>query len=192
MQGRRLTKCEVTFDETSLGTSSGVAATSEGVQGKHNLLGCCGGADSYSSGVSAPTTSIPLKVESPLVGSLIDLRRIILGNRLGRVLLPGDVVTSNVAAMVQTVTCLTLWGLLPYTAGSSSNMGLFSTPSLMKRTSGVVERGLYLHEFGNHTRGPSDRGGCRPRSSSLENNGALDPFLLLTDPSPNSGRRGGQ
>jgi hypothetical protein len=57
---------------------------------------------------------------------------------------------------------------------------------------GVVERGLCLHEFGNRTRGPSNLGGCRPRSSSLENNGVLDPFLLLTDPSPNSGRRGGQ
>lgn len=135
VQGKRLTKCEVTFDETSLGTSSGVAATSEGVQGKHNLLGCYG-VDGYNSCVSAPTASIPLKVESPLVGTLIDLRRLILGNRLGQVLLPGDVVTSNVAAMVQTVACLTLWGLLPYTVGSSSKMGLLSTPSLMKRTSG--------------------------------------------------------
>jgi hypothetical protein len=80
---------------------------------------------------------IPLPEEPTLVRRFVDLRRLILEDRLDWVLFPDSLMTLDIASPIPTEMCLTLHRLLPCTVGLSSEMGLSSMPSLMKRILGL-------------------------------------------------------
>jgi hypothetical protein len=81
-------------------------------------------------------SGIAVLVEWLVVRSLSCFRRLVPGYGLSGIPFSGFMVTPNVTTLVSTLVCLTLWGLLPQTVGSSSKMGVSSTLPWIKRTSG--------------------------------------------------------
>lgn len=70
--------------------------------------------------VLVPTMGVPLHVEYALVQGLVYLGRLILRNRLGWVLLPGGMVTVDVAALILDGDVPHTLEVPPCTVGSSS------------------------------------------------------------------------
>jgi hypothetical protein len=58
-------------------------------------------------------TSIPLQTKLSLLGSFVILGRLVLGNRLSRILIRSGMASSDVVSTISVVMGLTLWGLLP-------------------------------------------------------------------------------
>lgn len=127
-----------------------------------------------------PTVGVPLYAKTPLIGSLPHLGRLIQGNRLGRVLFPGNMVTPDVMAAVPVAMRLLLWGSFPCTVGSSSE-----TVNLHHHVDaeyvGVVVQGSRCHECDGRSLGLSDHDFSWSHPSDPRSDGDLSFVLLLSD-----------